>query len=72
LLVGTNKKIIDFNFAVNYNYYFLLLESGENYISLFWCKLQTYFKKMVQITHVVHLVNSDDVQFQKFNIQYIL
>ncbi|KAE9543412.1 hypothetical protein AGLY_002212 [Aphis glycines] len=49
---NTIEKIIDFNFGANYNSHFLLPEDGANYISLFWCKLQTHFKKMVQITHV--------------------
>jgi hypothetical protein len=53
---NTIEKIIDFNFGSNYNSYFLLPEDGANYISLFWCKLQTHFKKMVQITHVVNIL----------------
>jgi hypothetical protein len=40
----TIEKIIDFNFAANYNSYFSLSKGSANYISLFWGKLQLNFK----------------------------
>jgi len=32
---------INNHFGANYKFYFSLPEGGENYISFFWCKLQT-------------------------------